>query len=239
MSMADPLPEDDELRAAELAFGLLDDEDRRAAEARVSADGAFADAFHRWQTYAAAMLAGADETPRPSVWSRIEARLPANDTAPKSTVRWWQAGTLVASAAAIVLAVVAVQRSPIAPPPPAPIAVTPQPTAPMVAVLTPTVGKGFLAVSYDPASGRLTSAPTGIAIGGDHSAELWVIPADGKPRSLGVVADKAPGWTKASRSGVPYMGPGVTLAISVEPIGGSPTGQPTGKVILTGKITPT
>lgn len=235
MSMADPLPEDDELLAAELAFGLLDGEERRAAEARVSADGGFADAFHRWQTYAVALLAGADEAPRPSVWSRIEARLPANDTAPKSTVRWWQAGTLVASAAAVVLAVVAMQQ-PVTVFVRTPVAVAP--TAPMVAVLTPSEGKGFLAVSYDPASGRLTSAPTGIAIG-DHSAELWVIPADGKPRSLGVVADKAPGWTKASRSGVPYMGPGVTLAISVEPIGGSPTGAPTGKVILTGKITPT
>jgi anti-sigma-K factor RskA len=29
---------------------------------------------------------------------------------------------------------------------------------------------------------------------------------------------------------------GATLAISVEPIGGSPTGQPTGPVILTGKL---
>jgi anti-sigma-K factor RskA len=33
--------------------------------------------------------------------------------------------------------------------------------------------------------------------------------------------------------------PGATLAVSVEPVGGSPTGQPTGPVILTGKLTAT
>ena len=32
------------------------------------------------------------------------------------------------------------------------------------------------------------------------------------------------------------MGAGVTLAISVEPLGGSPTGKPTGPVILSGKL---
>ena len=32
------------------------------------------------------------------------------------------------------------------------------------------------------------------------------------------------------------IAPGATLAISLEPLGGSPTGAPTGEVILTGKI---
>lgn len=237
MSMADPLPEEEELLAAELAFGLLDREDHRAAEAKTVTDPAFADAWHRWQDYAAAMLAGPQESPRPSVWTRIETRLPANDTTPRSTLRWWQAGTLVASAAAVLLAVVAVQRSPIVPPVAQP-QLQPQPAAPLVAILTASTGHGVLTVSYDPVSGRLVSAPTDLAIG-NHSAELWVIPADGKPRSLGVVADKTPGWTKAPGPAAEAIAPGVTLAVSVEPIGGSPTGQPTGAVILTGKIAKT
>jgi anti-sigma-K factor RskA len=238
MSVADPLSEDDDLRAAELAFGLLDAEERRSAETRAANDPAFADACLHWQGHAVALLAGPSEAPRPSVWTRIEARLPANDVAPRSSLRWWQAGTLTASAAAIVLAFVAIDRSPIAPPPgiarTAPVA-SPQSAPPMLAVLTASEGKGVLAVSYDPQSRKLSAAPNGMVIG-QHSAELWVIPADGKPRSLGVVADRTPGRTAAPAAAAAAMGPGVTLAISIEPIGGSPTGQPTGKVIMTGKI---
>ncbi len=84
----------------------------------------------------------------------------------------------------------------------------------------------------------MAPAPTGIDIGA-HSAELWVIPADGKPRSLGTIAAATPGWTKAPTPALASLAPGATLAISVEPLGGSPTGQPTGPVILSGKIAAT
>jgi anti-sigma-K factor RskA len=230
MSAAD-LRDEDELLAAELAFGLIDSEERPAAEARLSRDLAFATAHARWQDYAAAMFGEPGEAPRPGVWSAIEARLPANDTAPsKATLRWWQAGTLVATAAAVVLGVMSVQK-------PAPlivkVPVAQAPTAPMVAVLT---GKtGFVTVSFDPATGRMTSAANGIDIG-DHAPELWVIPADGKPRSMGVMNASGPSWAAVPASAVAALSAGVTIAVSVEPIGGSPTGLPTGPVILTGKM---
>lgn len=178
------------------------------------------------------MLDHPGEAPSASVWNAIEARLPANDTAPVSLL-WWKAGTLVASAAAVVLGVVALQkpqtvieRVPVAQ----------QAAAPMVAVLTGK--KGFVTVSFDPASGRMTSAVTGLDIG-EHSPELWVIPADGKPRSMGVMNAAVPSWAKVPATASSVMAAGVTIAVSVEPVGGSPTGQPTGPVILTGKLTAT
>lgn len=233
--MSAALSEEDELLAAELAFGLLDPPERQAAEARLGSDGAFADAHGRWQGYAAAMLDHPGEAPSPSVWSAIEARLPANDSAPVAfaSLRWWKAGTLVASAAAVVLGVVAIQkpqtiieRVPVAQ----------QASAPMVAVLTGK--KGFVTVSFDPASGRMTSAVNGLDLGA-HSPELWVIPADGKPRSMGVMSASAPSWAKVPAPASSVMAAGVTIAVSVEPVGGSQTGQPTGPVILTGKLTTT
>jgi len=234
--MSPELPEEDELLAAELAFGLIDGAERAAAEARLGTDAAFAEAHARWQAYAAAMFTDPGEAPRPSVWSAIEARLPANDVSPKAAVRslrWWRMGTLAASAAAVVLGVIAVQkpetvfvRVPVAQ----------APTAPMVAVLTGK--KGLVTISFDPASGRMTSAASGLDIG-DHSPELWVIPADGKPRSMGVMNPSAPGWAKVPLTAVSALGAGVTIAVTVEPVGGSPTGQPTGPVILTGKMTTT
>jgi anti-sigma-K factor RskA len=238
--LRDPLRDEDELLAAELAFGLLDADERGAAEARIDGDAAFAAAYRRWLGYAATMASGRDEAPRPSIWAAIEIRLPANDAAipvtPATTVRWWQASTFAAVAAAVVLAVIGVERSPL--PAPAPVVVQARPAAPLVAVLTGAPDKGVVTVSYDPISGRLTSAPVGIDVRG-HSAELWVIPAGQSPRPLGVIAAGAPGWTQAPARAIPVFAVGATLAISVEPVGGSPTGLPTGPVILTGKIVAT
>jgi anti-sigma-K factor RskA len=232
--MSAELPEDDELLAAELAFGLLDSAERQTAEARLGSDGAFAAAYARWQGHAVAMFDHPGEAPSASVWSAIEARLPANDTAPMPSVslRWWRASTLAATAAAMVLGVVALQK------PRTIIERVPaaqQASAPMVAVLTGK--KGFVTVSFDPASGRMTSAVAGLDIG-EHSPELWVIPVDGKPRSMGVMNASAPSWAKVPIIASSVMVAGVTIAVSVEPVGGSPTGQPTGPVILTGKLTP-
>jgi anti-sigma-K factor RskA len=230
------LPEEDELLAAELALGLVDREERATAEQRLGNDPVFAEAHARWQAYAAALMTGPGEAPRPSVWRAIEARLPANDatpaTSPKS-LRWWQAGTLAASAAAVMLGMVALQK-------PQTIFVrvpiVQAPAAPMVAVLTGK--KGLVTVSFDPASGRMTSAASGLDLG-DHSPELWVIPADGKPRSMGLMNASLPGWAKVPASASAALAAGVTIAVSIEPVGGSPTGQPTGPVILTGKMTAT
>ena len=140
---------------------------------------------------------------------------------------------MAATAAALVLGVIAVQkpetvfvRVPVAQ----------APTAPMVAVLTGE--KGSATVTFDPASGRMTSAAVGLDIG-KQSAELWVIPADGKPRSMGVMDVSAPGWAKVPAAAIPALGAGVTLAVSIEPLGGSPTGLPTGPVVLKGHMTAT
>ncbi|WP_184060625.1 anti-sigma factor domain-containing protein, partial [Sphingomonas aerophila] len=65
-------------------------------------------------------------------------------------------------------------------------------------------------------------------------AELWRIGADGVPRSLGLLAT----GQATQLSLRPRTGPGLgeTLAISIEPSGGSPTGAPTGPVVATGVL---
>lgn len=236
MSADDPLSDEDELLAAEIAFGLIDGDESRAAVARLTTEAAFAAAHRRWLGYAAGLLAGPDSVPSPAVWRAIAARLPANDVGiSRATLRRWQAGTAAASAAAIVLAVIAIDRSQPLPTPAPVIVQAPRPAAPLVAVLTGGPGKGVLTVTFDSATGRLTSAPAGLAIG-DRAAELWVIPPGQSPRSLGVIAAGAPGWTSAPAAAATAIAPGATLAVSVEPPGGSPTGQPTGPVILTGTV---
>ena len=223
------MTDDDELLAAELAFGLIAGEERAAAEDRAASDPAFALAVARWQAHAAALASGAGESPRPSIWATIEARLPANDAGtPAEGTGRWRAMAIAASLLAGVMTVVAIERRPATPPPTVRLA----PAPPLVAMLSGG-GRGVIAVSYDPGERRMTLAATAFDPG-HHSAELWVIPADKTPRSLGVIDPAAPRTSLTPGNAGAAMAAGVTLAISIEPIGGSPTGQPTGPVVLSG-----
>lgn len=233
MSLDQPIDDEDELLAGELALGLLDAPAARAASDRLSADLAFAQAHRRWQEHAAAMLDARSEPPPPSLWARLEASLPANDVGARSgrsaLVRWRWA-TLAASLAAVVLGIVSlgerraqnVVR----------VAATPPP---LVALLTGASGKQVAAVSFDPSTRRLSVIPRGLDLG-DRSAELWIIAPGQRPRSLGVIAIDESGSRQADTAAAGLIAAGATLAVSVEPGGGSPSGQPTGPVILSGKI---
>ncbi|MCU0762689.1 MAG: anti-sigma factor, partial [Hydrogenophaga sp.] len=63
--------------------------------------------------------------------------------------------------------------------------------------------------------------------------ELWSVPAQGGPRSLGLVrADTA--TTLLLQAGVKEGT--AAFAVSIEPAGGSPTGAPTGPIVSLGQI---
>ena len=70
-----------------------------------------------------------------------------------------------------------------------------------------------------------------------HSHELWLIPADGRPRSLGLID---PGASKAMPMSEPVAEmtkEGVSLAVTVEPRGGSRRDGPSGPMAAVGKLT--
>jgi anti-sigma-K factor RskA len=91
--------------------------------------------------------------------------------------------------------------------------------------------------AYDAESAALTvTRQQGEAAPG-RVLELWLIAGDAAPVSLGVLPEAA-----SARLDVPdpvrdAVAPGAVLAVSDEPPGGSPTGQPTGAVLATGEIT--
>ena len=66
--------------------------------------------------------------------------------------------------------------------------------------------------------------------------QLWVVPKNGTPRSLGLINDT--GETRLSLAGMDQkLSDGLVFAISKEPPGGSPTGQPSpGSVMCKGAI---
>ncbi|MBA2919118.1 hypothetical protein GON01_14545 [Sphingomonas sp. MAH-20] len=221
------MTDDDDLLAAEHALGLAD------ASAREASDPAFAAAVDAWRARLDPML-GPERAPPAELWERISARLPANDTA--DPARRWRVATFAASAAAAVLLLgLLVARPAGEAPAPAPQVAATAPARMMVAALTPKEGKGALSITYDKSAGRMVINPMGMDARG-RTPELWVIPADGRPRSLGVVPEKAAAAMTVRPEHRAMLAEGVTLALSLEPEGGSPTGQPTGPVVMTGTM---
>lgn len=229
-------PEGFDETAGEYVLGVLDGAAWAAASARAAADPAFAAQVAAWEARLAPLIDEiAPVTPSEAVWRRIAMRLGVVDGGRPARLTdrlgFWRAATAAgfAAAAASLVALVLVQRpAPVAPPTPQPQAV--QPLA--VARLAEDGGGAVFIATLDPATHRLMVAPATVTASPVHSHELWVVPASGSPRSLGIVyADRA--LTLAAPAD---LASGATLAVTAEPLGGSPTGLPTGPVVATGKL---
>jgi anti-sigma-K factor RskA len=107
----------------------------------------------------------------------------------------------------------------------------------LVAVLQKDAQSPAFLVSVDVDNKLMTVRPVAAEHQSGKSFELWIIHDSlGKPRSLGVVDDPSvirPAQLAAYDKSVIES---ATLAISLEPEGGSPTGDPTGPVLYAGKM---
>jgi anti-sigma-K factor RskA len=211
--------DEDDAVAGAFALGTLDAEDRRAAEQRIAQDPAFARTVAAWERRLAPLAAIPEAAEPPAdLWARIEqATAPAaGNVVPLRRARQWQFGTIAGLAiAASLAAFIVLQR--------------PEPTH--VAVLSPIVGGTAVLLATEESGGRLTVRPNGaIQVPTDRDLELWALAkGDTKPRSLGVLP-------AGGRSLVATLAPDTQLLVSLEPRGGSPTGQPTGPVVYGGTL---
>ena len=224
------MSDDDDILAAELALGLAEDS---AAAARAASDPEFAARVAWWEQRLAGMAMPLDAAPSADLWSRISARVPANDNRGIENrgglLRWQLLSGAMTAVAAVALVMLA-QRPSIELPQPA--------GAPAVASLAGEKGNA-VAISYDSTVRRLTVAPVQLDPGkGD--AELWVIPVGGtEPISLGVVDTHKASSHQLSPAQAQLIATGATFAISLEPVGGSPTGHATGPIVASGKLVET
>lgn len=234
-------PEDRDQLAAEYALGALTGDDLARARGLAESDPQFSAEIARWSGRLSPLL---DEvqpaTPPAGLWPNIERQISSAGSPPaagatviqlRRRVGVWRGIAAGASALAASLALVLVTQPPQTAPPVAATA-----SAPMVAMLGDEARDMKLVASWDPAQRRLmVAAASDLPADPGHAHELWLIPADGKPRSLGTM----PGPKMRATLDMPMarqLGEGVTLALSVEPMGGSPTGLPTGPVIASGKL---
>ncbi|MGU3389134.1 anti-sigma factor [Sphingomonas sp. M1A8_2b] len=222
----------DDVAAAELALGLLEGEERGAALRRVLAEPGFAAQVEWWRSRLAALFdLWPERAAPPHLAARIEASLDgAAKSATVSRFPWPALAAVTSALAACLLLFVMVRPEPTVPvSQPTPVA---RPTSVLVAMLGD--AKSPVAAVYDPTNGALRVA-AGPGVPNARVAQLWVIGGDGVPHSLGLLSGQP---TVLAPKGVDRgrITAGATLAISVEPLGGSPTGLPTGPVVATGVV---
>jgi anti-sigma-K factor RskA len=233
---------DASVMAAEQALRLLSADEASEALAREASDPQFAAEVARWRGRLAPLYDEVDAVAPPAgLWSRIEAAItgsaPANDNLGRLRTRLniWRSATAAMTSIAAVLALVLVYQPQLAPPATTPAAQR-APAAPMVAMLGDKTATKVVA-SWDPAARQLVLAVAGdLPADPKHAHELWVIPADGKPRSLGTMGSDKQMHMRLAETLATLLQQGATIAISVEPRGGSPTGAPTGPVVASGSL---
>jgi anti-sigma-K factor RskA len=219
-----------EALAGEYVLGTLPDDERRAAEARLSSDGDFRREVAAWEARLEPLADTAPAvTPPADLFDRILRSVEASAPAPggnvvvlrRSLTRWRMATALVGAAAAALAGIVVIDR------------MQPAPQTEFVAVLTTQGEKPAFVASVDVAKGTISVRRVADAAPADKSYELWAIEPNQAPKSLGVVEQ-----VNLSRP-MAVAPANVTLAISLEPKGGSPTGAPTGPVVYTGALVAT
>ena len=213
--------------AAEYVLGTLKGGARRRFEGWLHGDAALRSITEDWRArlYPMGEFAPAVTPPR-RVWRAIEERLHLGAT---SSWQFWRAGSgfwrpvgLAAVAATLVLGVTLVQWR------------SNQPAVDFVATLADDKDQAALLVTADRRHGALeVRLADGVALAADRVLQLWAVPKEGAPRSLGLLPRSG-----ALRLALPAgaLGEDVALlAVSVEPLGGSPTpDKPSGPIVYKG-----
>lgn len=223
----------DEVLAGEYVLGVLSLQDRRVVEERMRRDRQFAAIVSRWE---ANLSTFNDEygavPPSRETFKQIEARLfgdvergPSFSRGLWNSAVFWRSlsfASLIVALGAIVFASGIVPQR--------------KASSPLLAELSAENTQISLLASYDARSGQLSILPVAAGKPEEKSLELWFVPATGSPRSLGIFRPGEDGALTVPGDLRGAVSEGATLAVSLEPFGGSPTGEVTGPVVASGKV---
>lgn len=229
--------ENSHLRYAEYVLGVLDADERAAVAHEAETSDEAATAVALWQQRLLPMIEGVEAVaPADYVWARISDSLQLERPAPArprqslwQSLPLWRYLTLGATVvAAILVVIVSLPQAP-----------APKLASPgyLAATIQQDNGSTGWTATMDLQHSRMIVVPaTPLAMASDRDAELWLIPPGGKPIPVGLIARNQPTTISLDATLLAKIGPSAALAVSVEPLGGSPTGQPTGPVIAKGAI---
>jgi anti-sigma-K factor RskA len=209
--------------AADYAIGLMPLTARRRFESLLLDDPSLRRELAQWQEALVGLTSTLEMQPVPErVWQAIVARIDPQTLHVPAKRPFWNWLRITAFACLLVVAgIIGVVYN--------------RDTASYNATLLATNQQPALNVqAYDR---YLTVEPLALAsVEPGRSLELWAIPADGVPVSLGLIPSDGKGRVELSERQRGLIGTPTTLAISLEPQGGSPSGQPTGPILYQGKL---
>jgi anti-sigma-K factor RskA len=225
-----PHPDDeDDMLAAEYVAGVLPLAERKAFEQRLAGDQSLKAKLRNWEENLSVLTDEVAPVAAPKhVLQKIESRLFANQQVPQGLVQslmFWR-GLSMASLGALAIAATLYLQQP---------KLIPSSTENYVAELSAPGDALKLVAFYDAQKGQIKlNRVVGTPVAG-RVFELWLIAGKNLPISLGVLPVNATSTLPLNIELKSKLAGGV-LAISDEPLGGSPTGQPTGAVLATGNL---
>ncbi|MER9582763.1 anti-sigma factor [Mesorhizobium sp. M0276] len=225
----------DDLLAAEFVLGVLAADERRIASRRIEAETDFARLVDGWEVNFSPLAAAyQDIEPPASVKPAIDRRLfasagavtvPAQPRGLWSSLAFWRGLAAAAVAALAIYIAVPILHPPVE-----------QPQARLVASLAAEGSDVKYLAVYDAAHHEVGLSHVSGERAAGKDFELWMIEGKNPPVSMGVIPAGATARIIVSPAARQKLAQGAVLAVSLEPSGGSPTGQPTGPVVAAGDL---
>lgn len=225
-------PERLDALAAQYVLGTLSRPARKRMARLASSNDTAAAALRAWENRLLPLAQSVPPVSPPDrIWSAILGRI-QNQRPSRSmwaNLGLWRGLTLAGFATAVALAVVILAPRPEMPP------------ETLVAVLAGKDARPALVVSADRSGRTLTlKALAPVQPAADRVLQLWALPEQGNPRSLGLIPAAGAALSVVRLDLTAPAGQALqnipALAVSLEPSGGSPTGLPTGPVLYSGPI---
>lgn len=219
--------------AAEYVLGVLRDRARARFERLYGELPAALAARQRWEEHLLPLsLALPPVAPSADRWSQIRrqilsrsdggaAALPARGLAGR---RWWA----VAAAASLMAVALLIGK----------LTLWSEPTWHPLAMLAPANAAPLWRLERSANTGEINiRALRPVTLGAGQSYELWILPrGGGNPVSLGLLPREGRLERRLTSAQRVLLLAAAQLAVSVEPMGGSPTGLPTGPVVIVAPI---
>ena len=209
--------------AGEYVLGTLQGRARARFERLLRRDSGLREEVTVWQEQLMPLAAALPPVAPPTrVWRSIQARLGMRAATRFGLTFWRNLGLISTTAVAALALYIAV--APMRAPGPA-----------YVAVIADAQAKPAWIVSTRDTTLTI-KAVAARTLAANQSLELWLLPEGGKPVSLGLMP-----LAGSKTAALPLQVRGQfarahAMAVSVEPAGGSPTGQPTGPVLYQGAL---
>jgi anti-sigma-K factor RskA len=218
-------PEAHDARIAEYALGTLSGDERAAFEAELARDENLRRAVATWSERLQPLADSVTPVAPPlALRDRVLTRIGGTRDTERFSIVRWLAWTFGASAVGAAVAVALV------------FIFTPQPPelGGYAMLHEQTRSDSVVVFQIDKDRRKIVMLANAQGAGAGKDYELWVLPPGKNPVSLGVLKAGERIERPIDDMRAALVQPGTTLAISLEPTGGSASGAPTGPVLFTG-----